>query len=298
MCGSDAATLQEKATRLEAELELIQSQLAYAKIREEGGEEIESGESYEEPDALTRVLTKWYTVPSSPSIPYRMLTEWELYPQWIPWCTGAQVLERNDDGIPSAVEVSFGIRTGPFGSVGDKVVYTVDTDPPEPGGPYRKATRVIATNNGCNYATKLQYYWTMTPVDAHGRLTKVELRLTFVAKHTWYLALWDAMRKQIVDGMATSFSARHKALMRAEAQTRFAVDPDKAKAEGATAFPGYTLKDVLQGPFRSAEAVVVTEKDGRTIRFVNEAFTQLTGFAKDEAEGQQIGSLLQACNTN
>lgn len=292
------ADLEQQAADLTQQLEDIHNHIALAKAKEVGAEELDGGEEYEEPDELTRVLTRWYTVPSSPHIPYRMLRDFELYPQWMPWCTDSQILDRDEYGNVKAVEVTFGIRTGPFGSVGDSVSYQVELKEPDPEGivPYKKQAAVIATNNGCRYATMLQYYWTMTPIDAHGQLSKVTLKLTFKARHRWYLALWDTLRRQVVDGMATAFGERHKILKTAEEQSKFVVTPRHSLT--GQEFPGETLSQVLNGPFKGETPVAVTEKDGRTIRYINEAFSELTGYTREEAEGQLINSLLQGQETN
>lgn len=291
--------LQTQAETLTEQLEEIQSRIVVARQTSVMiPNEYDVGEEYEEPDELTRVLTKWYTVPSSPHISYRMLRDFELYPQWMPWCTRSQVLDRDEHYDVKAVEVSFGIRAGLLGSVNDSVRYQVDLVPPDPEGelPYRRQAKVIATNNGCTYASKLQYQWTLTPIDSQGKLSKVELKLTFKAKYKWYLVLWDTLREKVVGDMAAAFTSRHTELQEAQAKVKFLAEGHPL--EEANQFPGYSLQNVLDGPFREQTPAAVTEKDGRTIRYVNEAFTELTGYQKDEAEGQWISDLLQGEDTN
>merc|ERR1712054_51130 len=134
-----------------------------------------------------------------------------------------------------------------------------------------------------------------SPINPDGSLSRIELRLTFKARHSWYLVLWDTLRHQVVDGMASAFSTRHKALMQAQAQSHFV---SEARPRDVTEFPGDTLQQILDGPFKGDLPVVITEKDGRTLRYVNDAFVNLTGYEKEEAEGEFINNLLQGRDTS
>jgi ribosome-associated toxin RatA of RatAB toxin-antitoxin module len=50
----------------------------------------------------------WY----SPAEMYRLVTEVERYPEFLPWCAKAQVLERADDGLTARLDLQFaGVRT-------------------------------------------------------------------------------------------------------------------------------------------------------------------------------------------
>lgn len=50
----------------------------------------------------------WY----SPQEMYRLVTEVEQYPQFLPWCDDAQVVERREDGLTARLHLSFaGVQT-------------------------------------------------------------------------------------------------------------------------------------------------------------------------------------------
>lgn len=50
----------------------------------------------------------WY----SPAEMYRLVTDVEAYPQFLPWCAKAQVLDRQPDGLTAKLDLQFaGVRT-------------------------------------------------------------------------------------------------------------------------------------------------------------------------------------------
>ncbi|MBP8143796.1 MAG: type II toxin-antitoxin system RatA family toxin [Inhella sp.] len=46
----------------------------------------------------------WY----SPREMYELVTDVPSYPQFLPWCDGAQVLERHEDGLTARLHLAFG----------------------------------------------------------------------------------------------------------------------------------------------------------------------------------------------
>merc|ERR1719367_171081 len=73
----------------------------------------EEGEEYCEVDRLTRKLKKWWTEDSSTEVPYEMMSTFELYPQWIPWCQSGRVLKTHPAKGTTHAAVGFGIKV-PF----------------------------------------------------------------------------------------------------------------------------------------------------------------------------------------
>lgn len=261
--------------------------------------ELENSEEYYEPDAVTRVLVKRYILNAAPHLPYKMLADFELYPQWMPWCTGSRILTRHPDNSIKTAEVSFGIRTGLFGSIGDQVNYNVEMHPAGAGAD--DVARIVATNDGCTYATMLQYDWTFTsraPTGGQSQ-TEVQLKLSFVARQQWYIAIWESIRSHIVDGMGEAFSDRLRQLQLAETNDQYLDSSTQTEISPGAESSWNTLEDVLSGPFQEEQiAIVVAEADGRTIRHANPAFERLTGYALSEVQGQTFQALLQGRDTN
>jgi len=325
-------------------------------------------EQYHEPDAFTRELTKRYVVAAEPHLPYSMLSEVELYPQWMPFCNGTQVTQWNADRTAKEVDVSFGMK-GVLSSISGSIPYSITRVPPntpDKDGNSQPA-QVLAENFGCSYATKLVYDWRFIGrKNEQGQpITEVELRLMFVARHQWHMLMWEQTRNNIVDGMADAFEDRLTILKAAELRKQYSAaekatgdafnDMDKnqdgkinreewvakygndeqfnlfdldengcidmhefkqgpgwAKSQTADSeLPsqhveamkpssvGYSVSDIMQGPFEGAgEAVVVTEADGYTLRHVNEHFENLTGYNKSEVIGRTIQELLQGEGTD
>jgi ribosome-associated toxin RatA of RatAB toxin-antitoxin module len=57
---------------------------------------------------VNKSVLLWYSAPEM----YALVTGVEAYPKFLPWCDGAEVLERRDDGLTARLSLSFaGVRT-------------------------------------------------------------------------------------------------------------------------------------------------------------------------------------------
>lgn len=244
----------------------------------------EEGEEYFEPDALTRRLKKWYTVDASTDIPYRMMSTFELYPQWIPWCQSGTVLSTHKSKGVTRAAVGFGIKVPLFGTLGDNIEYRVELEPPrEANG----VARVYTISEHSRYMQKLVYDWRFIPLP--GSRTKVILDLEFKGAAHWCMPIWEGLRRDVIDGISTAFINRV-----VELQAASGGDKDRPAVRPKLA----ALTAVLQGPFMRDEAVVVTESNGRTIRHANAAFAALAKRPIESIIGQDIPDLLQNVGTD
>lgn len=244
----------------------------------------EEGEEYFEPDALTRRLKKWYTVDACTEIPYRMMSTFELYPQWIPWCQSGTVLSTHKSKGVTRAAVGFGIKVPFFGTLGDDIEYRVELEPPKEA---HGVARVYTISDQSRYMQKLVYDWRFVPLD--GSRTKVILDLEFKGAAQWCMPIWEGLRKDVISNISTAFIDRVVAL-----QVSSGGDKDRPVVRPKLA----ALTAVLQGPFMRDEAVVVTESNGRTIRHANAAFAALAKRPVESIIGKDIPDLLQNFGTD
>eukprot|EP00929_Paragymnodinium_shiwhaense_P057789 TRINITY_DN28942_c0_g1_i1.p1 TRINITY_DN28942_c0_g1~~TRINITY_DN28942_c0_g1_i1.p1 ORF type:complete len:552 (+),score=120.28 TRINITY_DN28942_c0_g1_i1:48-1703(+) len=254
-----------------------------APMMKTGVMEADVGEEYFEADALSRRLKKWWVEDSVTEIPYEMMSSFELYPQWMPWCQQGTVLASHPARGVTKAAVGFGINIPLMGTLGDTVEYVVELDPPSTSHCH---SRVYTINEGSRYCDRLVYDWRFQPLE--GGRTKVILEVEFKASAAWCLPIWEAIRRDIINGVANSFSHRVRDLQasRGGDQGRPAFRPKMEK-----------LTAVLQGPFLRDEAIVITESNGRTIRHANEGFKKLVGVDGD-LRGIDIPDLLQNFQTD
>ena len=55
-----------------------------------------------------KVVRKSALVPYSAQDMYNLVKDVERYPEFLPWCGGAQIHERLDDGVVASVEINKG----------------------------------------------------------------------------------------------------------------------------------------------------------------------------------------------
>jgi len=244
----------------------------------------EEGEEYFEPDSLTRRLKKWYTVDACTDIPYRMMSTFELYPQWIPWCQSGTVLATHKSKGVTSAAVGFGIKVPFLGTLGDNIEYRVELDPPREG---HGAARVYTISEHSRYMQKLVYDWRFVPLD--DSRTKVILEVEFMGAAQWCMPIWEGLRRDVIDGISTAFRDRVVAL-----QESSGGDHDRPAVRTKLA----SLTAVLQGPFLRDEAVVITESNGRTIRHANAGFATLARRPIESIIGKDIPDLLQNFGTD
>jgi len=242
------------------------------------------GEEYLEQDKLTRQLKKWYTVDSCTETPYQMMSSFELYPQWIPWCLSGRVLSTHPTKGVSSAAIGFGIGVPLLGTLGDDIVYRVELDPPtEPHG----VARVYTVSDQSRYMDRLVYDWRFVPVSE--ARTRVILNLEFKAAAAWCMPIWESIRRDVVNNISSAFIDRLVLLQASQGG-----DHSRPFSRPRLA----SVTSVLQGPMLRDEAVVVTETNGRTIRHANAAFAQLAGRSLEDLPGKDIPDLLQDVATD
>lgn len=250
----------------------------------EAGAVIEEGEEYIEVNALTRRLKKWYTVDACTTIPYEMISSFELYPQWMPFCQDGKVLSTHPAKGVTGAAITFGINVPLIGTMGETIDYQVMLDPPSQA---HGAARVYTVSQGSKYMEKLVYDWNFIPID--DRHTKVVLEVEFVALAQWYMPVWEALRKDVIGGVSKAFCNRV-----IELQASSGGDHGRPEIRPRL----HALTEILQGPFQRHEPIVVTEGNGRTIRHANAAFADLVGLPLQKLPGRDIPDLLQSFATD
>jgi ribosome-associated toxin RatA of RatAB toxin-antitoxin module len=246
--------------------------------------EAEEGEAYVEVDSLTRRLKKWHTVDARTDIPYQMMSTFELYPQWMPWCQSGTVLSTHPSKGVTRATVGFGIKVPFLGTIGDVVEYRVELDPPAAS---HGAARVYTISEQSRYMQKLVYDWRFIPLD--DVRTKVVLEVEFKGAAQWCMPIWEGLRNDVINGVWKAFADRVVTL-----QAAAGGDANRPLARPKLA----AVTAVLQGPFLRDEAVVVTESNGRTIRHANNAFAKLAGRPVESLPGKDIPDLLQNFKTD
>merc|ERR1712048_1335795 len=85
-------------------------------------------------DRLSRSLSIQRTIAVPIDLAFRMVSDFNEYPKWMPFCTSATVLSGGDDKRMRC-EVGFGLETGTvLGTVGDTVRYQVLVRSPDTAG--------------------------------------------------------------------------------------------------------------------------------------------------------------------
>lgn len=234
-------------------------------------------ETYED-GALIRRLRYWQTVNARAEVPYGMLSDFHLYPEWMPWCTAGNVLQRDPNGLVTNASVEFGMKLGSLPTLGDCIEYEVDLEPPTD---LHRSCRVYTVSRTSKYAQKLVFDWRFIPVVGEFESTKVVFDVEYIGLATWCLPMWDAAIGEVIKGMSTSFRTRLEELKRASAS---AVDKGVARQKISKILGGNFLQD--QQPF------VVTESDGGTIRHANLAFAKLVGTPCEALPGKCLPDVL------
>uniref|UniRef100_A0A7S0ZYB4 Coenzyme Q-binding protein COQ10 START domain-containing protein n=1 Tax=Noctiluca scintillans TaxID=2966 RepID=A0A7S0ZYB4_NOCSC len=174
-------------------------------------------ESLAAQDRLSRSLSIHRTVNMPIELAFRMVSNFDEYPLWMPFCTSAKTLPSAGAGAPLQCVVGFGLETGTMlGVVGDDVRYRVILSKPQrptdsENSSMRTARVVADTTDGFAYGKRLVYDWRFTET-AHGG-TDVQLDMFFQAKSVLFLPLWDSMQAMITGVMMRKFNERAAVLM-------------------------------------------------------------------------------------
>jgi len=174
-------------------------------------------ESLAAQDRLSRSLSIHRTVNMPIELAFRMVSNFDEYPLWMPFCTSGKTLPSAGAGAPLQCVVGFGLETGTvLGAVGDDVRYRVILSKPQrpadsEDSSMRTARVVADTADGFAYGKRLVYDWRFTET-AHGG-TDVQLDMFFQAKSVLFLPLWDSMQAMITGVMMRKFNERAAVLM-------------------------------------------------------------------------------------
>ncbi len=140
-----------------------------------------------------RELTRSALVARPPSVLYQLVEDVEHYPEFVPGCTAAQVLERGAHDMLARLAV----RRGPL-----RLEFTTRNEL-DPGrsvhmrlveGPFRM----------------LEGSWSFTPVASNG--CRIELTLRFQFSNALKSALFDALFEETAGALVRAFVARAQSL--------------------------------------------------------------------------------------
>jgi ribosome-associated toxin RatA of RatAB toxin-antitoxin module len=128
-----------------------------------------------------------------PAEVFGLINDIESYPQFLPWCTHAQVLSRSQHEIIATIGVRQGALHGEFTTRN-----TLDPDHTIRlqlvSGPFRT----------------LEGEWRLTPVDAHG--CRVELTMRFAFSNRLTAMLFEPLFAQTIGSLVDAFVARARSL--------------------------------------------------------------------------------------
>jgi ribosome-associated toxin RatA of RatAB toxin-antitoxin module len=140
-----------------------------------------------------RDVTRSALVARPPALLYRLVAEVEHYPEFVPGCTAAQVLERGDNQMIARLAVRRGLLRTEFTTrnvldPGHSVhMHLVD-------GPFRV----------------LEGHWSFTPVASNG--CRIEFALRFEFANALKSALFDPLFEQTAGSLVRAFAVRAQQL--------------------------------------------------------------------------------------
>jgi ribosome-associated toxin RatA of RatAB toxin-antitoxin module len=127
---------------------------------------------------------------------FALINDIESYPQFLPWCTSAQVLSRTDQAIVATV----GVHRGPLNSQ-----FTTRNE--------LTANRRISMRLVSGPFKMLEGDWTFTPVDIPGQPgCRVDLLLRFAFANRLTSMVFEPLFEQTAGSLVDAFVARARAL--------------------------------------------------------------------------------------
>lgn len=172
-------------------------------------------------DWLSRCLSIQRTVNVPLDIAYELVSDFDAYPTWMPFCTSAKVLSREAKAIKC--EVGFGLESNLLGSLGDHIRYRVVLWPPGEQGQrdafptamedaVRTARIVANSETGFAYGKQLVYDWRF--IETQKGYTDVRVDMFFQANNKFMLPVWDSIQAGVNGQMMRKFVARASVVMR------------------------------------------------------------------------------------
>lgn len=140
-----------------------------------------------------RDLTRSALVARPPELLYRVVEEVERYPEFVPGCTLAQVLERDGNAVVARLAVSRGLLSTEFTTRNimdpNRSIHMQLVE-----GPFRV----------------LQGHWSFTPVASNG--CRIEFALQFEFSNALKSALFEPLFEQTAASLLRAFVARAQSL--------------------------------------------------------------------------------------
>jgi ribosome-associated toxin RatA of RatAB toxin-antitoxin module len=144
-------------------------------------------------NARVRDLTRSALVARPPELLYRVVEEVERYPEFVPGCTLAQVLERDGNAVVARLAVSRGLLSTEFTTRNimdpNRSIHMQLVE-----GPFRV----------------LQGHWSFTPVASNG--CRIEFALQFEFSNALKSALFEPLFEQTAASLLRAFVARAQSL--------------------------------------------------------------------------------------
>ncbi len=139
----------------------------------------------------------WYSAQEM----YDLVVDVERYPEFLPWCNGAKVLERHDGGMTAEVGIGFKSVTQTFTTRNEHV----------PG----REVRLHLVNGPFS---DLEGRWTFTPVGGEGeRACRVELGMDYGFSNAVLASLVGPVFDKIASTMVDAFVQRAESVYGAAA---------------------------------------------------------------------------------
>ncbi len=135
------------------------------------------------------------TLPYSAEQLYNMVLDIECYPEFLPWCKAARILERHEDHLLGELVIVFkGFRESYVSNITPSVSATAhNIDVKLVRGPFKH----------------LNNHWRFVP---HADGCEVHFSLDFEMKYRWMEAILGTLFARATEKMVSAFTARAKVL--------------------------------------------------------------------------------------
>jgi ribosome-associated toxin RatA of RatAB toxin-antitoxin module len=140
-----------------------------------------------------REVKRTALVSQPPAVLFAMINDIDAYPQFLPWCTHARVLERTDTHILATIGVRQGALSGEF--------TTRNT---------LEAERTITMHLVKGPFTTLEGRWQLTPLAPNG--CRVDFTVKFAFKNRLTALLLEPLFAQTIGSLVDAFVQRARAL--------------------------------------------------------------------------------------
>ena len=134
-------------------------------------------------------ISKSALVPYSPAEMFQLVDEIERYPEFLPWCSGAQVLTRSDDEVRATIALS---KSGV-----DKSFTTCNRN---------QKNKMIEMRLEEGPFKHLQGYWRFDPLGADGCKVSLDLEFEFASRVLGMVV--GPVFSQVANSLVDSFQKR------------------------------------------------------------------------------------------